>query len=295
MDKEILEKYMQAGKLAAQFRNHAASLVKEGAKLIDIAESVDRKILELNAQPAFPINLSINDIAAHYTPTLQDQTVIKATDYVKVDVGIHVDGYIGDTAITIRPAGKTNLIICSEKMLETALKLFVPGTKIRDIGEAIENVAKEFGFNPIRNLTGHGLEQYSLHARGTIPNVKNNDKYELIEGEAWAVEPFCTTGAGMVKESEPVMIFRYVEEKASRLPEARKIIDLAYNKWHMLPFAKRWIQKEVKSIKVEMALRQLIAANALHEYEPLREISGEPVAQSEHTVIVGDKPIITTL
>ena len=295
MDKEILEKYKQAGKLAAQVRDHGASLVKEGARLIDIAESVDRKIEELGTKPAFPINLSVNDIAAHYSPLLQDQTVVKATDYIKVDAGIHVDGYIGDTAVTIRPAGKTDLIICSEKMLETALKMAVPGTKIGEIGEAMENVAKEFGFNPIRNLTGHGLEQFQLHARGTIPNVKTENKYELVEGEAWAIEPFCTSGAGMVKESEPVMILRYVEEKPSRLPEARKIIDLAYNKWHMLPFAKRWIQKEIKSIKLNMALRQLIAANALHEYEPLREVSGEPVAQTEHTVIVGDKPIITTL
>lgn len=294
MDKKILEKYMEAGRLSAEVRDYGASLVRPGTKLLDLAEAIDRKIAELKAEPAFPVNISINEIAAHYSPTLQDQTVIKAEDYVKVDIGIQVDGYIGDTAITVRPAGKDKLIECSEKMLETALKMFTPGTKMKDIGEAIENVAKRHGFNPIRNLSGHGLEQYDLHARSTVPNIKTNDDYVLKEGEVWAVEPFCTAGDGMVKESEPAMIFMFVQDKPGRTPESRKILELAKNRWHTLPFAKRWLQKELGSIKVEMALRQLIAANAIHVFDPLKEVSGKPVAQSEHTVIVAKEPIVTT-
>lgn len=291
---EILEKYKKAGKIAAQAREYGKGLIKEGASALELAEAVEKKIFELGAKPAFPVNISINEVAAHYTPTAQDKTTIKAEDYVKLDVGVHVDGYIGDTACTVRLAGKDDLIKCVEKMLETALPLFKPGIAIAGIGAAIENTAKEFGFNSIRNLTGHGLDQYNLHARVTIPNIKIVSEKILQEGEIYAVEPFVTAGAGFVKESEPALIFRWIADRPVRSQEARKILDLAKNEFNKLPFAKRWLQKRFSQFKVELALKQLLAVNSLHPYQQLKEVSGKPVAQAEHTVIVAEKPIITT-
>lgn len=295
MEQEILDKYIEAGKIAAQVLEYGKSLVKPDVLAIEIAEKVDKKIEELKAKPAFPVNISINDIAAHWHPPINDKTMIKKNDYVKVDVGVHVDGYIGDTASTVRIAGKDKLIECSEKMLEKALTMFKPGTTIGDIGEAIENIAKEYGFNPIRNLTGHSLNRYDLHAGMTIPNIKNDSKYQLREDEVYAVEPFCTEGNGLVKDSGSPLIFRWISDKPTRLLEARKILELARTKFDGLPFAKRWIQKQFSPLKVELSLKELLAVNALYEYNPLKEVSEKPVAQSEHTVIVGEKPIITTL
>ncbi|MFQ6057236.1 MAG: M24 family metallopeptidase, partial [Methanosarcinales archaeon] len=177
----------------------------------------------------------------------------------------------------------------------TGLALFKPGITIGEIGEAIENIAKEFGFNAIRNLTGHSLGKYDLHAGMTIPNIKNNSKYQLREGEVYAVEPFCTTGNGFVKDSEPTLIFRWIRDHPIRSLEGRKILELARTKYERLPFAKRWIQKQMSPIRADIALKQLINVNALYGYAPLKEVSEKPVAQSEHTVIVKEKPIITTL
>lgn len=295
MEKEILDKYIEAGKIAAQVLEYGRSLVKPSVLAIEIAEKVDKKIEEMKAKPAFPVNISINDIAAHWHPQMNDKTVIKESDYVKVDVGVHIDGYIGDTASTVRIAGKDKLIECSEKMLEKALAMCKPGTTIGDIGEAIENVAKEYGFNPIRNLTGHSLDRYDLHEGMIIPNIKNDSKYQLREDEVYAIEPFCTAGNGFVKDSGSSLIFRWISDKPTRLLEARKILELARTKFDGLPFAKRWIQKQFSPLKVELSLKELLAVNALYEYNPLKEVSEKPVAQTEHTVIVAEKPIITTI
>jgi len=288
-----IEKYKKAGKIAGQALQYGAKFIKEGAKLFDIADVTERKIFELGGKPAFPVNISINELSAHYTPTHDDSTVVKATDYVKLDVGAHIDGFIGDTALTIRPLGKDDLIICSEKMLENAIAMMKPGTTIGELGDVIERTAKQFGFNPVRNLTGHSLGQHDLHAGMTIPNIKTASKYQIRDGEIYAVEPFCTAGAGQVKDSGQAEIFRWLNDRSIRAPEGRKLLEISKNKFERLPFAKRWIT-DIPKVKLDMVLRQLVLANAIHPYFPLKEVSEKPVAQTEHTIIVGDKPIVTT-
>lgn len=294
MDKQILEKYIQAGRIAKETLDYGKTLVKDGVAVLEIAEAIEKRIFELGGKPAFPVNIGINETAAHFTPVMQSREIIKVGDYVKLDLGVHIDGYIADTADTIRPAGKDNMILCSEKMLEAALPMFVPGGKLSEIGEAIENVSKEFGFNPVRNLTGHGLEQYDLHAGTNVYNVKNSSKKILEDGEIYAVEPFCTMGTGLVKDSEPALIFMWVADKPVRSAEARKILELAKTKYAGLPFAKRWVEKSFSPLKLSLAINELSRTGALHAFAQLKEISGKPVAQSEHTVIVAEKPIVTT-
>jgi len=294
MEKEVLDKYIEAGKIAAQVLDYAKGIIKEDMHLLDLAEMVEEKIFELRGKPAFPVNLSINEMAAHYHPPVSDKTVIKAEDYVKIDVGVHVDGYIGDTAATVRLAGKDDLIICSEKMLENALNAIRPGLTLGELGEIIENTAIEFGFNAIRNLTGHSLDRYDVHSGLIIHNIKNDSRYQLREDEVIAIEPFCTTGNGYVKESGSALIFRWIMDRPTRSPETRRILELARDRYEKLPFAKRWIQKEINPFKVELALKELTVLNALYGYMPLKEISSKPIAQSEHSLIVKEKPIILT-
>lgn len=294
MEKEILDKYIEAGSIAAQVLEYAKGIVKEGMHLVDLAEKIEAKIFELKGKPAFPVNLSINEMAAHYHPSINDKTVIKLEDYVKIDVGVHVDGYIGDTAATVRVAGKDDLIVCSEKMLENAIKVIRPGITIGELGEVIENTTIEFGFNAIRNLTGHSLDHYDVHAGLIIHNIKNDSKYQLREDEVIAIEPFCTTGNGYVKESGSALIFRWIMDRPTRSVETRRILELARDKYERLPFAKRWIQKIISPLKVELALKELVVLNALYGYQPLKEVSNKPIAQSEHSIIVKEKPIILT-
>ena len=170
--------------------------------------------------------------------------------------------------------------------------MFTPGTKLSEIGEAIEEVAIEFGFNPVRNLTGHGLDRYNLHAGAVVPNIKTHTNKIIQENEVYAVEPFATPGAGMIKDSSPTLIFRWLQDKPTRNPDARKILELAKHKFDRLPFAKRWLQ--IPQFKLELALRELLRLEALHPYSVLKEVKNAPVSQTEHTVIVKEKPIVTT-
>ncbi len=293
-DKEALEKLKRAGEIISKARAFAAGLVKEGALAVEIADEVEQKIVELGARPAFQVCISINDVAAHYAPVLNDTLKIKENDYVKVDLGAHIDGYIADTAITVRPSGKDSLIKCAEKMLDTSIKMFRPGVVVEEISAAMEDVAKSFGLKPIGNLTGHSMERFNLHAGINIPAVRVSAPKVLSEGEVYAVEPFVTNGKGWVKDSQPATIFRWIEDKPQRDETSRKILNTAKIEWSRLPFAKRWVQKKF-GVNVENSLRALVTSGALYPYNILKEISGGTVSQAEHTVIVADKPLVITL
>jgi len=293
LEKETLDKYKRAGEITAMAREFGTKLIKEGALAVEIAEAIENKIKQLGALPAFQVTININDVAAHYAPVLNDPLKIRLEDYVKVDLGAHIDGYIADTAITIRPAGKDELIACSEKMLETALKMFKPGTVIEEIASAVEDVAHEFGFKPVSNLTGHSIDRWTVHAGVNVPSVKCKAPKVLSEGEVYGVEPFVTTGVGRVKDSPPPTIFRWIADRPVRDPLSRKILAAASEDWQRLPFAKRWAQQKFGP-NIDIALTSLVRSGALYPYNTLKEVSGKPVAQTEHTVIVAKKPIIIT-
>lgn len=292
MEKKILEKYIQAGIIAKKVLDYALSTVKEGMLVVELAEKIEAKIFELGGEPAFPVNISINEVAAHYTPTKDDKTVIKPDDYLKIDVGVHVDGYIADTARTVVLSGRDDLVKCAEKMLSEAIRVFVPGTRLREVGAVIESVASDFGFSPVRNLTGHRLSRFDLHSGTTVPNFAGGSERELAEGEVYAIEPFVTTGSGWVKDTEKVSIFKYMKDVPCRLPEARKILRMAREDFRGLPFARRWLN--FPKTVTDISLRHLVSSGALHPYYILKEVSGAPVAQAEHTVVVADKPKVLT-
>ncbi|MEM5843629.1 MAG: type II methionyl aminopeptidase [Candidatus Aenigmatarchaeota archaeon] len=287
MEKEIKEKYKKACSISQEVREYAKSLIKEGEKVLEVAEKIERKIEELGGKPAFPVNISINEISAHYSPDSNDITVIKNNDLVKIDIGIHIDGYIWDSAFTVCVNEKTHpLIEVSEKALREALKLIKPGTKVCEISEVVETVITENGFNPVRNLCGHGLERFNQHAHPTIPNGKNSIKEEIKEGQAIAMEVFVTNGSGWVKESFPTLIYKYKQDKPTRLLEGRRILELAKTKFEKLPFARRWLRGIISPLKIDLALRQLVEVDALIEYPILKEETNGLVAQSEETVLV---------
>lgn len=295
MDGGILESYLQAGKIASAVREESKPLIKIGARIVDIAEQIEKMIRSRGAEPAFPVNISINDVAAHYTPMKNDTIAIKENDTVKIDIGVHVNGYVGDTAYTICFDDKLiELVKASEAALEEAIKFCKPGMHLHMLSEAIEKTIKSFGFRPIANLTGHGLEQYDLHAEPQIPNISFHGHYELKENQVIAIEPFATNGTGMIKESEQVLIFRLLEPKPVRNMDARKIISFA-DKLNGLPFAERWIQDlGFSQFKTRVALKELRERGVLYDYPVLKEIAGGMISQFEHTVIIKDEPIVTT-
>ena len=291
MEKDEIEKYVLAGKIAAQVAEESRPLIKVGAPLLDIAEKIESSIREKGGMPAFPVNLSLNDEAAHYTPVPGDDRKIGLSDVIKIDIGVHVDGYIGDTAYTVSLDGKyANMIEAAKEALEKALPMCTPGMMVDDISGVIEDAIKNRGYLPVVNLTGHGLKQWEGHAEPTIHNTKIGYGYELSEGEVIAIEPFATDGGGLVKDSEPAVIFSLLGRKPARSPDARRLIRemVAFNG---LPFAERWLGS---SFSTRLALRELRRSGALYEYPILKEVKKGIVSQAEHTVIVGKEPLVTT-
>ncbi len=294
MEKEIFDNYVKAGHIASQVRDEFREKIKPEISLLEIANAVESRIRELGGEPAFPVNISVNNVAAHYTPPAGDETAFKQGDMVKLDIGVHVNGYIGDTATTIYLGDdekESQLVLASKKALEEALKIVKPGTKISEIGEAVEKAITEMGFKPISNLTGHGLDQYDLHAEPQIPNVKITSGYELKEDQIIAIEPFASSGDGYVRESGETLIYMILYPHPVRNPEARQIIKrMAVRQG--LPFAKRWLQ--ISDIKLRLALRELKMRNAIHEYPILKDRDDCKISQHEHTIIVMEKPVVTT-
>ncbi len=294
MEKEAFDNCIKAGKIVAETEKELRKKLKPGMKIIEIAEYVESSIIEHGGRSAFPVNISINEIAAHYTPSHDDKRVIKEGELVKIDMGAHIDGYIADRAFTYC-SEKNRLISSVEKALDKAIGIIRPGLRVSEIGAEIEESVKGDDLGLIINLTGHGLGRYKFHGDYSIPMVKNDTKHILREGEVIALEPFVLESSGHVKEAEgAVEIYRYSRDRPVRLLEARQILGMAREEYAALPFARRWLMKRFSPVKVSLALRQLESVNAIERYPVLREVQNRPIAQAEHTIIVSREPIVTT-
>jgi len=184
-----MDNWLKAGQIAAEVREFSKQLIKPGAKLLDIANKIENKIRELGAVPGFPVNLSMNEIAAHYSPVFEDPTILE-DQIIKVDIGVCYEGAIGDTAYTVDLSGKYNdLLKASRDALNNAIKILRIGTTLGEIGKTIQETIQSYGYSPIKNLSGHGLSDYDVHTSPSIPNYNTNDPTELRKGMTIAIEP----------------------------------------------------------------------------------------------------------
>lgn len=295
----MIDSYIKAGKIVSNIRSEASKMIKDGTLVIDLVEYVESEILKTGAEIAFPCNVSINEIAAHYTSPANDKTAFKAGDMVKLDLGAMVDGYIADSAVTIIASGNIDenytqdeinlhdeIVEASQAGLEAAIATVKAGIEVSKIGAAVHEAIAEYNLNPIFNLTGHSLEQNNLHAGISIPNYDNHDGYILEEGQAIAIEPFATNGEGIVNDAPGHYIYSYISNKPFRMKTTQKVLKYIQNNNQYVPFSGRWITDEFGKRRGSLALKQLSDAMAIYPYAPLREKKGCFVSQKEHTVIV---------
>lgn len=288
MENKEIQDYRKAGKIASEVKRYAKSIIKPGMPLLEMAEKIENKIIELGGKCAFPVGLSINEIAAHSTPSSDDKT--KAEGLLSIDIGIHVDGFIADTAFSLdltKEKKYKKLIEASEKALENSINLIKknPSVFISEIGKTIQETISGFGFSPIRNLSGHSLGKNLVHAGITIPNYNNNND-KILEPSAYAIEPFATSGEGIVYDGGKSLIYRL--EKTTTLPRdktAREIYNFILENYETLPFCERWISKKFGS-RAKIGLMFLEKQGILHHYPQLVEKSHAPVAQAENTIII---------
>ena len=293
MDSQTKLDYIKAGKISAEALEYGKSLIKKGNSLLDATEKIENKIFALGGKPAFPVQISCDGIAAHFC-ALEDDATIFENQIVCLDLGVHVNGAIGDNAYTIDLSGKySDLAAAAQKALEEALKIVAVGTELRQIGKTIQDTIKSYGFNPVRNLSGHGLGLYDIHTSPTLPNIDNGDKTKLAENMTFAIEPFSTTGAGIVGEKGHPTVFMLQQKRNVRSPIAREVLKEIEN-YEGLPFAERWLQKKFGA-KSGFALRELNQFGIIRQFPPLVETSKGIVAQAEHSVLIdGDGEVIVT-
>lgn len=299
MDQYVIDSYLQAGKIASQVKKFAKSIIKPEVKLVDIANLIEKKILELGGNLAFPCNLSIGDVAAHFSPLYDYDGKIPNFGVLKVDLGVHVNGYIADTAFSIDLSGEhEDLVNASKEAVERALEIIKPGIKISQIGEIIEKTILRYGFKPIRNLTGHQLDRYKLHAGISIPNTSGffNIKGKLPENSAFAIEPFATNGVGYVVDNELATIYSLnalSDKKIKSLPEhLATFYNVIYSKNRELPFNERNFVEHIEPTVFRIRIGELLERRVAIKYPVLIEASGSQVAQFEESVLVLEKESI---
>lgn len=295
LENSELNNLKKAGEIAKKAREYGVSIIKKDSLLIEIVEKVEQKIIELGGFPAFPVTISIDEVAAHATPAFNSTE--KARGLLKLDLGVHISGDVADTAISIdleNSEENKNLILASEKALNSALKMAKKNSTISEVGEIIEKEIESSGFTPIRNLSGHSIENYNVHAGLTIPNYKNNSIIELEQG-VFAIEPFATTGLGKIKEGKPSGIYQIIKEGNVRDEKAREVLQYIIDNYQTLPFCSRWIYKQFGARGL-LALKQIESAGILHHFPELIEVSGKKVSQAEHTLVLTESDkIITTI
>ncbi|MBR9691007.1 type II methionyl aminopeptidase [Candidatus Woesearchaeota archaeon] len=291
MNPEVEKKYIEAGKIARLARDFGYKRIKVGASLLEVCEEIERKIRDLGGMPAFPTQISVDHIAAHFCPDPDDLTIFQDEQVVSLDVGVRVDGYVADTAVTKDLGDNDKLIEASKNALEAALHLATPGRKISEIGRAIQMEITNLGFNPIKNLSGHGVGRWIIHGPPQIPNYETG-KGELEEDMIIAIEPFASAGIGMIHETDTASIFSLINKKPVRSPITREVLSRIQT-YKGLPFATRWLAQDFEHFKVKFAIRDLLKHNIIKAFPPLPDKEGL-VSQAEHTVIVKDEPIVTT-
>lgn len=296
MSPGVLEKLKQAGRIAAAAREAGARRITAGAKVRDVCVAVEEEIRRRGAQAAFPVQSSRNHVAAHYCPSPEDETAYAEGDLAKLDIGVHVDGWVVDTAVTVNVGDLEEnrpLVHAAEEALGAAIAALEPGVEVRRLSAAIQRTVSSFGFRPVRNLCGHGVARWTVHCPPPIPNVPDADPARLPLHAVVAIEPFATDGLGFVREEGPAEVFRLLPEKED-VPAGADVdagVLAAIRAFRGLPFARRQLAGFPRPL-VERALAALLGQGRLAAYPPLAESSGRRVAQAEHTVYIGTEGVL---
>jgi methionyl aminopeptidase len=282
---------VKAGKIAAHVLSEIVKEVKEKVSVIKICTLAEKKILDYGGKPAFPCNVCIDEFAAHYTAPIGDKTKIPDSGLVKVDIGVHVNGYIADTAMTVDLDGTLEgFIAATDDALEEAIEMIRPGVTLGDIGRKIEKVIKAYGLKPIKDLSGHQLKRYRLHGKKKVPNVKQRGGEKVEVGEYYAIEPYASQ-SGSIMDSDFVYIFANTGITKSLEGVNEKLRLHLRERYGALPFASRWIRTSA-NVNIAEALKDLLKEKIIRAYPVLLEKKKRMVSQSEHTVFVNENGAI---
>ncbi|PRQ55756.1 putative methionyl aminopeptidase [Rosa chinensis] len=288
LEKPLYNSVRRAAEVHCQVRKYIRGILKPGMLMTDLCETLEntvRKLISengLEAGIAFPTGCSLNWVAAHWTPNTGDKTVLQYDDVMKLDFGIHVDG---------------QGIIASREATNTGIKESGIDVRLCDVGAAIQEVmesyeveinGKVYQVKSIRNLNGHSIGPYQIHAGKSVPIVKGGEQTKMEEGEFFAIETFASTGKGYVRED--LECSHYMKNFDAghiplRLPRAKQLLATINKNFSTLAFCRRYLDR-LGETKYLMALKNLCDAGIVQPLPPLCDVKGSYVSQFEHTILL---------
>lgn len=301
---EVYNEIRLAAEAHRHTRQYMQSYIKPGMTMIQICEELEKtsrcliKEKGLDAGLAFPTGVSRNHCAAHYTPNAGDPTVLEYDDVVKIDFGTHIKGRIIDCAFTYALNPRYQKLLDAVKdATNTGIREAGIDVRLCDIGAAIQEVmesyeveldGKTYQVKSIRNLNGHSIEPYKIHAGKTVPIVKGGDATPMEENEFYAIETFGSTGRGVVHDDMDCS--HYMKNDTAyapslRLQSSKQLLGTITKNFGTLAFCKRWLDR-LGATKYQMALKDLCDKNIVEAYPPLCDIKGCYTAQYEHTIVL---------
>ena len=291
----IPDQYRTAGRITTEVKGVVTSKVRPGMGFVEICELVEKEIAQRGGAPAFPVGIGVNHVTAHYSPQEDDRSVYGDRDIMKVDFGVHVDGYVADTAVSVTSNPEFELLLdATGRTLEAAVNAARREVRTGEIGREIQREASRFGFKTIENLTGHTVDRYVVHAGKSIPNLYMPGMPSLKTGDVFAIEPFLTLGtaAGYVVDAPQKTIFSIVARKKTGDRTLDAFADRIWQERKTLPFTPRWYAKEFGKGKIDEMLAKLLSKRVVRAYPTLVEASRNPVCQFEHTMALDEKGLV---
>jgi len=286
LNPEEIIKWKTAGKLARNALHFGRDLIEAEKSMLNVTEEIERFVKKNGGELAFPTNLAVNNVGAHWTPSSKSNEIFSKGDVVKLDVGVHIDGYIGDNALTLEidSTNYTKMIEASREALNAAINVAVAGVNVGIIGHAVQDTIEKYGYRPIANLTGHRIKRYNLHSGVSIPSVRERGGPTLNNGDIVAIEPFVTDGAGRVGGKRNSNIYHLRQIRKVRDEKATELMKEIQERYKGLPFAERWLHEFQDDATKN--LQKLMRAGIVSYYPVLDELGNGIVAQSEHTLLI---------
>ncbi|GJQ71434.1 hypothetical protein Trydic_g11159 [Trypoxylus dichotomus] len=279
MHKDIYNEVRLAAEAHRQTRQYMRKWIKPGMTMIEICEELEktaRKLIAengLKAGLAFPTGCSRNHCAAHYTPN-------------------------ADCAFTLTFNPKYDkLVEAVREATNTGIKAAGIDVQLNEIGSAIQEVmesyeveldGKTYPVKSIRNLNGHSIAPYRIHAGKTVPIVKGGEATVMEENEFYAIETFGSTGRGMVHDDMDCSHYMKNFDMSYvplRLQSSKQLLNLINKNFGTLAFCKRWLDR-AGATKYQMALKDLCDKGIVDAYPPLCDLKGCYTAQFEHTIML---------
>lgn len=296
MKQKYKQDFIKAGALAKEVRAFGKTLIKKGVSYNEVTAKITQKIFDLGARPAFPPQIAMNEVAAHFlVPPGSDH--IFNDEVIKLDIGVCFNGAIGDCAVSIDLSGKyQKLIEAVEDALQNAEKIVKVGLPVREIGRVIDETISSYGFLSVKNLCGHGLGFHQIHTPPSIPNYCDQSKAIIRAGMTFAIEPFATNGMGLIYEKGEATIFSLVKMKNIKSESGRIILE-KINSFDGLPFAiHELMHTGLTAEAFQTAFKELCDLGIIHGYPPLVEKKNGMVVQAENSILVDEsgQVLITT-